>query len=416
MEGSYYDYVHDFPFVSEPLCRTPGIGLIYTGDDDSNSCPTHLGGGGGGGQTPSGLVAGIQSAHTIEQQLKAAYDGYANNGTGPQLRSIVQNASKTSIEVRNALMDAAPRVTDDILLMTLKRQPALEGWHMAQAMLANSPLRAGVMTELAKTDYYPFFKALVQAGQTGGLTTRQIMEMDYAHYLTAQHRDLDELLQLQFDLEEEEENWTEVEQQLLTLDYLLSDKDKALMEVAKGDFIAAQNALGTCKTEEPDYCDVISSTLETQTNGMSSEGLPTNVVADLQAVSAIPDHKMKGTAEQLLAFWNEGTYIELLELPEGPGLRAARIPALEEVEIKMLGVNPNPANSTIYINYLLPDGWEEASITVYDNTGKIVAQFNASQFNGIIEMNGKEMSAGIYTVELIADKIKISTTKLTVVH
>ncbi|MDZ4751985.1 MAG: T9SS type A sorting domain-containing protein, partial [Flavobacteriales bacterium] len=329
----------------------------------------------------------------------------------------IKDASKTSIEVRNALMDAAPRVTDDLLLLTLKRQPALEGWHMAQAMLANSPLRAGVMTELAKTDYYPFYKALVQAGQTGGLNTRQIMEMDYAHYLTSQYRDLDELLQLQFDLEEEgDENWTEVEQQLLQLDYLLSEKDKALMLTAKGDLLAAQNELANCTTEEEDYCDIISTMLSIQINGMSSEGLPSASVAELQSATSFEGHKMKGTAAQLLAFWNLGNYEELLELPEGPGLRAAKIPALEDVEIKNLAVNPNPASEAIYINYLLPDGWEHAQIQVYDNTGKMIEQFNASQFNGIIEMNGKELSAGIYTIELIADKIKIGTTKLTVVH
>jgi len=414
MDGSYYDYVNDAPQESTPECRTPGIGLIYTFDENSNSCGSHLG---GGGQTPGGLVVGIQGAHTISQQLKAAYDGYANNGTGPQLTSIIKDASKTSIEVRNALMDAAPRVTDDLLLLTLKRQPALEGWHMAQAMLANSPLRASVMTELAKTDYYPFYKALVQAGQTGGLNTRQIMEMDYANYVTLQHRDLDELLQMQFDLEEEDdENWSEVEQQLLLLDYLLSNKDKALILAAKGDLIAAQNELANCPSEESDYCDVISTTLTIQLNGMASEGLPANAVSDLQTVTSVSSHKMKGTASQLLAFWNQGSYEELLELPEGPRLRAAKIPALEDVEIKNLAVNPNPASDAIYINYLLPDGWEQAQIQVYDNTGKMIEQFNASQFNGIIEMNGKELSAGIYTIELIADKIKIGTTKLTLVH
>ena len=414
VEDSYYEYVHDASDVSKPDCRTPGIGLIFTNANNTNNCPTNLD---GITHNPSGLVAGIQAAHAIEQQLKTSYDGYANNGTGPLLRNIISDASKTSIEVRNALMDAAPSVTDDLLIMTLNRQPALLGWHMAQAMLANSPLRAAVLAELAQTDYYPYYKSLVYAGQTGGLTARQIMEMDYANYRTEQYLGLDELLQLQFNLEEEgDENWVEVEQDLSTLAYLLSEKDKALILAAKGDLLSAKNELLNCTSDEADYCDVISAVFEMQINGMTNQGLSTRTVNELQNVATDAGHKMKGTASQLLAFWNIGGFEEFLELPVGAGLRAAKVPALENLEIKNIAVNPNPASDNFYINYLLPDGCEEAVIHVYDHAGKMIAIFNTIQFNGVIEMSGKNLSPGIYTIDLVANNIKIDTAKLTVIQ
>jgi hypothetical protein len=413
IDGSYYNYVHDNPATSTPLCRTPGIGLINSAQNNSNTCPSNF----SIVHNTITIATSIQEAHTFEQQLKTAYDGYANNGTGPLLKSILMDASKTSIEVRNALMDAAPKVTDELLLLALKRQPQLEGWHMAQAMLANSPLRASVMNELAKSDYYPFYKALVQAGQSGGLTTRQLMEMDYAHFISSQHYDFDQLLQIQMNFEESEiGNWENLETQLATLDFMLTPSDKAQLALSKGDLNEAASQLSNCGTEENDYCECISVALELAQNGMTSTGLPNNIVSDLQNIASTSGHKMQATAELLLEFWGLGVYKELLELPEGASLRSTRIPKLEEIEIKSLGVNPNPADGIVYINYLLPDGWVKAEITVYDYLGKVSSKFDASQFDGIIEFDGQLLPAGVYLIELEVDNIKISSTKLTLVH
>jgi hypothetical protein len=149
---------------------------------------------------------------------------------------------------------------------------------------------------------------------------------------------------------------------------------------------------------------------------MGNQGLTSEIARDLREITNVPGHKMKGTAEQLLAFWNEGIYEELLELPLNGRSKAMRIPKLEDIEIENLTVNPNPTNGAFYVNYLLPEGWEEATLIVYDNTGKVVSRYDASQFNGIIEMDGKELPSGFYTVVLNVDAVKLATTKLTILH
>jgi hypothetical protein len=416
INGSYYDYVHDAPYQSKPECATPGIGLIYSFENSSNDCGSHLFSLTGMGQTSGGLLSAIQANHSIEMQLKTAYDNYANNGTGPALEMLIKDPTKTSIEVRNALMDAAPKVTDDNLLYALKRIPALEGWHMAQAMLANSPLRASVLAELAKTDYYPYYKALVNAGQTGGLTTRQLMEMDYAHYITLQQQDLDELIRQQMDVEEDQENWSALAQNLSSIPYMISPKDQALFYGAQGDYNAARMELANCAADDDDYCAIISMALDIEESGMDSKGLMPSTQAALQQIAARNDHKMNATATQLLAFWGEATFAEFLSLPEGGNLKAMRLPVLEEVEVKNLAVNPNPSSGAMFINYLLPEGWEKAELRVYDVMGKLIATYNAAQYYGIIEMSAAKMAEGIYTIELVVDNIKTGSTKFSVIH
>lgn len=413
MPGSYYDYVHDFPAESKPECRTPGIGLIYTVQNNSNSCASKLI---TGPLNPGTVVASIHSKRLIEQQLATAYDIYANNGTGPQLRAILQDARKSSIEVRNALMDAAPKVTDDLLVMALRRQPVLEGWHMAQAMLANSPLRAGVMAELKQTDYFPFYIALVEAGQLGGLTTRQLMEMDYAHYLTGQHQEMDELHRVLFNFEEEEFDWNTFFQTNAEVDYLLTPVELAQLRAAEGDYAAARDLLTYCTGDELDYCDVVTLGLDMEESGMSETGLPNGVQSQLTTVAENPAHRMNATAGKLLEFWGNGANEEFLALPEGGTLKSNRISKLAEVELENLTISPNPAQGTVYAAYKLPEGWEKAQLIVYDNLGKKVADFNLAKFQGIVEMDTRQWSAGIHLIELRVDGIKTASSKLTVLH
>lgn len=109
------------------------------------------------------------------------------------------------------------------------------------------------------------------------------------------------------------------------------------------------------------------------------------------------------------------SYDEFLEVPNST-LRSARIARHDTPEIKMLAAYPNPARDILNISYILPQGCDKSNIIVYDVQGKQMHNFNGGQYNGIIALDGGKMPNGIYTIELIVDKLKIATTKLEIHH
>ena len=411
--ASYYSYVHDQPFWSEPLCHSEGIQLINTGDfSQSSACPSKL----NSGKTPSDYAAVINYHKNLKTQLQVAYDGTVNNGTGDYLRTILDNPSSTSMEIRNAFLDASPDVSDFFLTWVLQRQPALEGWHMAQVLLANSPLRAGVLAELSRSDFYPFYIALVEAGQTGGLSNLHIMEMDYADAITGFYTNLDDYLQSELEMEDDVDNWLRVQNIVDDYKQNIPIHRQAMIEISRGDYIAASNLLENCDGKDEKLCEALDAVIKIHKEGMAKDGFKGSVIQILQNTSESNGHPMQETSEKLLEFWGIGNHEEFLATPDANGYRSVRTKLSDLVEVKTLAIYPNPASDKAFINYLLPEGWENASINVYDQMGRQLNNYNLAMYNGIIEIDLNLLTSGIYSVELVVDKINFSTAKLSVIH
>ncbi len=404
---SYFNYVHDAPAANTPECRTQGIGLTFTGSiTPSTSCNSQL-----TGHTPSGAIAHINQNNLLHQQIRSTYDEYANNGNGPYLVQLINNPNVSSMELRNALMDAAPTVTDAMLVNVLQRNPPLDGWHMAQALIANSPLKEYVMIELAKTDYMPFYQALVEIGKIPGISTRTFMEMDLAHTITEQYQSFDELMRLRMDVEEDESHWSEIYADLISLGHIADDLDRIFYFFEKGDLALANTELGKSLELETEEEEIVEALL-----GIAADGKWANGEERLfQDISDNATHIGKSLADQYLKFWGSGSYEEFLRVPN-EGLRSMKHERYSMPEIKTLAVYPNPANDHCYISYIIPSGWEMCLINVYDAQGVRVESFNGKQFNGIIELTSDRLSAGIYTIELVVDDLKIANTKLEIVR
>lgn len=415
-EPSYYDYIHTSDDVTEPLCRTFGIGLLNNGLPPMTfgvqTCPKAI----STEKPPIFHLNAVGFNHSVYTQLKSAYDGYVNNGSGATLKSIIQDPSKTSIEVRNALMDAAPRVADELLIAALHRTPAMDGWHMAQALLANSPLKASVLADLERTDYLEFYKILVNNNQPNGLSTRTLMAMDATHYRSEQDNAKDDLIRSYAGDYEETTYWPELIQATNDFAYCIQPWEKAAIQMEKGDFIAAGNTLSNCDSD-PARCEMLELALTMQQGGMASSGLTPAQQSELSSIAADPTNLMNATASLMLEFWGGTPYVEFLALPEGNEPKSQRIKgSTDVVEIQTINVFPNPANDNLRFTCLLPSEAESATLTIYNPQGQIVEVMNARQANGIFELNTKEWAAGIYLAELVADGIKLGTTSVSIIH
>lgn len=75
---------------------------------------------------------------------------------------------------------------------------------------------------------------------------------------------------------------------------------------------------------------------------------------------------------------------------------------------------PNPATSTVNINYSLKQGWKNANIMVYSMLGSQVKNLGINQNAGTASMDVSSLPAGMYFYTLNVDGEAISTRKMLV--
>jgi hypothetical protein len=413
---SYFEYIHTSDNATEPLCRTFGIGLlnnfqptlIYGGQTCPKAISTHI--------SPISHANLLISSHSTFSELKEAYDGYINNGTGPLLLSLIKDPSKTSIEVRNALMDAAPTVADELLITALNRIPAMDGWHMAQALLANSPLKTAVLSELEKTNYLDFYKELVNNNQPNGFTTRNLMAMDATHYRNERDNAKNDLIRSYASVSENLTNWPEIMQTINDFSYTIEPWEKAAIYLEKGDLMMASALLNNSSCDD-DRCEILKFALAIQQNGLETNGLSSIQKNNLEAIATNPENSMNATANIILEYWGGEDYKEFLALPEGLKTKSKPCKDCNEIsEIKIISIYPNPSNENTRITCFLPKNAENSLLTIYNPQGQIVQILHAEQSNGAFELNTKVWSAGIYHAELTTDGIKLSSESFLIIH
>ena len=73
---------------------------------------------------------------------------------------------------------------------------------------------------------------------------------------------------------------------------------------------------------------------------------------------------------------------------------------------------PNPFSSTTTIRYTLPDGLRNATIAVFDLSGKMLLQFNGLVGKTQLTLNGNTLQPGMYIYSLLADGQEVISKKM----
>jgi hypothetical protein len=81
-------------------------------------------------------------------------------------------------------------------------------------------------------------------------------------------------------------------------------------------------------------------------------------------------------------------------------------------EIITSSAYPNPANSTLSINYEVKESFQDGKIVVYDMLGKVVKNIAISDKQGVAKMNVTDLNPGIYFYSIVVDAKSIATKKI----
>lgn len=95
-------------------------------------------------------------------------------------------------------------------------------------------------------------------------------------------------------------------------------------------------------------------------------------------------------------------------------LDAEEMKGLERLAYKLEQNYPNPFQGKSVIEYSLPEYEENASIMVFNMTGKLLKEYKLREKSGTIEVNSDDFEPGIYLYSLISNNDEIITKKMIV--
>lgn len=423
IESGVHDIIYnrhsniDEPKV-EPVDFTGGtwldivpFGVEY---DPVNSCILEIG-------THTGsTVSHVLKVNSIDDLLVDQWDYYndrLDNGSTRGLLAFVQDVNNSSMEVRNALVAASPYVSATVWQAAFNRNPSMDSWHLAMALVESSPLKPSVRQMMYSSGVDPFYQQLVNAAQNGGISATGILESEISSLTLEREQEVTHYLRNL--LTDSLTNGTIAE--LMTLLDPTSRVDHALstfgLHVLDGNNSSAQSILTNCSSYpiSDDVCETQQIWLDEASTDLSFQTLTGNQIADLQAMADDLANPACAYARSILRAHSETLYDPVFYFPGGV-LRDLEIanPHLNS-DRQVLNVYPNPSSKFAYAVYECDPGVEYAEFVVIDTFGKQIHRELLQGSFGIIELNNDQMSNGVYLCSLYWDGILVESQKLTVV-
>ena len=355
-------------------------------------------------------------AHTELNTLKDVYGDWADGGDGEGLSDFVRNMANSSYAVRNELMLVAPGVTESVWGEVFDRDPAMNYWHLAQALIANSPLQGEVVALVRNSRMDAYHKQLVLDAQNGtevnmlssmesemavvyGRMARAVHDRTAKALLTGNEVDLFDARKLHGD------------HPLAT-----STIDVYGLSLAMQDGTLARATVNS-GLEDPllvEYFTVQDLYFTLLENGQRASDLDANGVQILETI-ARTGTTGAGAARAWLALlgqqWNE----ELI-LPKPDRTFHAIEQPVTTATVPTIEAYPNPSNGPVYLVVELPAGVEEGLVRVMDPLGRMLLEKRFTGRMQVVEVDTRGVAIGLYTAGLYVDGIGAGTVKFEVVR
>lgn len=413
-----FGYWHHIPQPAVelvPYCNNAQVTMVNTNwvYDKPITCPVDL-----SGLVPIGddeVVAG--DAHAEYDELKEVYSDWKDGGDTEGLIDFIMDPGNDSYAVRNRLMLVAPKVGEEAWKVCFtERNPALNPWHFAQALLANSPLEPGVLELLKQSDLPPFYKELVEDGQNGGTSMHSIYKSEIAHFNGVKSGALQAMVRKA--LRSGESNTLAMAAQALA-DYPTAgmESEAFALHLATGDLQSAREAVdlqAQLAGEDKDLWQVYDLWLSLLEDNKKPTDLDGAGVAILQGVTGNEGIGAAQAAAWLALLGEPVT--EVVLLPNSTKrLKPQRERATTTAQ-PLLAVYPNPSSGPAYFTYSVAEGVDRTELRLHDAQGRLLSVKRLATQNGILELQSNELPAGVVLANLYWDGIPVEGVKLNVIR
>lgn len=417
----YWHHAFTPGFVLKPTCRTdPPIvdgwfQNAFNFFNKTTACPGFDPNVGGGG----GEQLRMAEATTEYANLKALYNAQRDGGGTEELKQFVLEEAHTSADVRNALLAAAPKVSIETWAEVFKRETPLNPWHLAQALVANSPLQAEVVRWMEESELTPFYKSLVMGAQNGGVSSLSILEAELNGWRQQHAQALKRLVHAARSDEGEV-----TPDQVLAWESQYPQMGAPWARIAllaeKGDYTAAKDVaqayVAGIVADEAMAVQVLA--LDALLSASSGDALS---AADLALLVAMAEEE--GAGRFAAQAWLRGSGVQ--DIPERillPDEERRPLPASNVAEesatgvIGMVSVYPNPATGEdpVYTIVRLDEGMGPGVLRLFDPQGKLVQEQRVAGSVSLIELPLKDAAPGLYAITLQVDGLLLASEKLIV--
>jgi hypothetical protein len=352
-----------------------------------------------------------EDAHAEHDVLVEVYDDWTDGGSTEGLIQYILNSANDSYAVRNKLMLVAPSVTiDGWRAALITRTPALNSWHLAQALLANSPLQQEVLDMVESLPIEPFYKELVYGGQSG-VSMHSIYQSEIAHFYSEKTTALQAMVRKSL-LSGDARDIALTHARLTASKSVGEHEAHLALYLAEGDLTSTRTLIDAQLqgTGDLGYWQVQDLLLTLKEESMGPQDLDGNGEQTLRGIAAAQG---QGAAQAQ-------AWLALLGHPEPevvilPANSKRRKPVRERTTQgaqTMLAAYPNPSNGPVYLVYQVPKGVDQAEVMVSDAQGRLLKRERIAPKDGILEILPKELAAGVHIAALYFDGIQVGTAKL----
>jgi hypothetical protein len=282
-------------------------------------------------------------------------------------------------------------------------------WHLAQALMANSPLTPDVIDMMTTYNLGAYYRQLVNGAQNGGVSMHSIYRSEIAYWhgrharalrdLTARaiHSGEPNALANAFDWHVTHGTSTSP-QSMLALSYAMGDDGRA-RQVVDAELTA---------NHQPEYWDVQDLYLDLREN---SQGVQEVDAIGQQMLQAIATSGLYGAghAQVWLTILGQ-SFPDHVVLPQRNRASQAANEGFDIPQVQMQ-VQPNPSSGPIAVCLKLPEGMDGGTIRVVDPVGRLVYQVTFTGNAQIVEIDTRKMANGVYLAEVEADGIQVGVTK-----
>lgn len=378
--------------------------------DPTTSCPVRL--------TKGQFL--LKDEYAAAKQQVVTLTAQIDEGNTKGLLAIVQTQSPGN--VLNALIEASPYLSDEVLLAYLATNPP--NGNLQQVLTENSPLSEQVMAAVQKLNLPKGIKTIVNNVQTG-TSAMQELQTEIAYYKNEADQLKNDILRyFLFDDAVEERLKEAIEFLNEGVECTKRQCDLVEFYTANKEYAKATQELSvlTDNIEDADYVKLFTNIIELEQTADPVQELATNPIKQqpIIEVAESPVRKQESAmAEVMLKRAKLRNYQETIEdlIVGGSGLRLMNEEEQKTLNSKLstsnsITVYPNPTSGEVNITHNLSIENGKVTFKVYSMLGVEVLNENLSSTNNEVKINN--LKSGVYFYTITQNNQTIKTDKLMV--
>jgi hypothetical protein len=418
-----YSYVYFHHANSE---TTPQIGcytqsLVFpaniTGIYNSwvDACPSRLESD-DGSELP-GLKIIAQASSLEIESLSTSYETVIDGGNPALLIQSINSPMETSLSVRMDLISYSPYLSDDVVIAAINRTPSLNHWHLAEVIIANSPVSNSVWSEFEVISTMPDFlyNHVLSYQQQGSVSPRGQLELQIKNQVDIKEQASSNFVRGQMKISDNDLRNQEIIDFYALDDSKLAVRRKVAALVSSGNYSEASIVLSVYDgdVEFDAYATVQEIVISI------NEGLDSLNVEDITTLYDIANGEKFGKyrAQAILVEKDGAQFDHPIILPDPGEKSLSNKASRRKVEVTPIFASyPNPADDKMYFTIQLPAQLESAFIEIHSMDGKFIKNMDVSTSFGIIELETSDLNSGMYISTLLVNKQQVSSQNFVIQH